>query len=253
MSSFSGFSTPLLNQVDAQDLDVELMTQPGFSIDQLMELAGLSVACAVAAAYAPGSRVLAIAGPGNNGGDALVAARHLIHFGYMVEVLYPKRPNKQLFTNLIAQLKSLEVPFLDSFPGNVNDKFDVILDGIFGFSFNSQAGIRAPFDTILDDMIDASIPVASIDIPSGWNVEKGPKKPDGSVLDRHLRPDMLISLTAPKMCAKFFEGNHHFLGGRFLPPKLGAKYGLEGLPKYPGTSQIVRLPSTCKDDAQGSL
>ena len=74
---------PLLNQLDAQQLDVELMREPGFSIDQLMELAGLSVACAVAAVFSPPSRILAVAGPGNNGGDALVAARHLIHFGYM--------------------------------------------------------------------------------------------------------------------------------------------------------------------------
>ena len=61
----------------------------GFSVDQLMELAGLSVACSVYAEYPPSShkRILVIAGPGNNGGDGLVAARHLYHFGYSVEVL----------------------------------------------------------------------------------------------------------------------------------------------------------------------
>ena len=55
---------------------------------QLMELAGLSVACSVAAEYSLGAhkRVLVLAGPGNNGGDGLVAARHLHHFGYEVEV-----------------------------------------------------------------------------------------------------------------------------------------------------------------------
>jgi NAD(P)H-hydrate epimerase len=56
-----------------------------------MELAGLSVACAVAAEYPVGShhRVLVMAGPGNNGGDGLVAARHLTHFGYEVEASQP--------------------------------------------------------------------------------------------------------------------------------------------------------------------
>ncbi len=60
----------------------------GFSVDQLMELAGLSVAQAVRAEYSPSShkRVLIIAGPGNNGGDGLVAGRHLYHFGYHVQV-----------------------------------------------------------------------------------------------------------------------------------------------------------------------
>lgn len=56
----------------------------GFSVDQLMELAGLSVASSILAEYPPSeySRVLIVAGPGNNGGDGLVAARHLYHFGY---------------------------------------------------------------------------------------------------------------------------------------------------------------------------
>lgn len=53
-----------------------------------MELAGLSVADSVAAEYPLGThkRVLVVAGPGNNGGDGLVAARHLTQFGYEVEV-----------------------------------------------------------------------------------------------------------------------------------------------------------------------
>lgn len=60
----------------------------GFSVDQLMELAGLACATALASEYPAGthSRVLVIAGPGNNGGDGLVAARHLYHFGYKVQV-----------------------------------------------------------------------------------------------------------------------------------------------------------------------
>jgi NAD(P)H-hydrate repair Nnr-like enzyme with NAD(P)H-hydrate epimerase domain len=59
----------------------------GFSIDQLMELAGLSVAASLADVYPPDTllRVLVLAGPGNNGGDGLVAARHLAHWGYDVQ------------------------------------------------------------------------------------------------------------------------------------------------------------------------
>jgi NAD(P)H-hydrate repair Nnr-like enzyme with NAD(P)H-hydrate epimerase domain len=49
---------------------------------------GLSVAQSVRAEYPPSThrRVLIIAGPGNNGGDGLVAGRHLFHFGYAVQV-----------------------------------------------------------------------------------------------------------------------------------------------------------------------
>ena len=79
----------LLSQDQATKIDEELMAQPGFAIEQLMELAGLSCASALADAFpkVEGKRVLVLCGPGNNGGDGLVAARHLYHFGYAVEVL----------------------------------------------------------------------------------------------------------------------------------------------------------------------
>ena len=47
MSSSQSIDTGYLNAQDAYDLDVELMSTPGFSLEQLMELAGLSVAEAV--------------------------------------------------------------------------------------------------------------------------------------------------------------------------------------------------------------
>lgn len=79
-----------LSQEEAIAVDTELMATPGFSIDQLMELAGLACAGAIADAFpisdGHGSTVtvLVVAGPGNNGGDGLVAARHLYQFGYKV-------------------------------------------------------------------------------------------------------------------------------------------------------------------------
>ena len=45
-----------------------------------------AAAAAAAAAAAVTRRVLVLAGPGNNGGDGLVAGRHLTHFGYEVKV-----------------------------------------------------------------------------------------------------------------------------------------------------------------------
>lgn len=49
---------------------------------------------------------------------------------------------------------------------------------------------------------------------AGWDVERG------DLSGRGLRPEMLISLTAPKMAAKYFTGMHHYVGGRFIPPIL---------------------------------
>lgn len=72
-----------LNQTEAQNIDQELFNEYAFSVDQLMELAGLSVAVALAKTYPKqeGSvKILICSGPGNNGGDGLVAARHLKMF-----------------------------------------------------------------------------------------------------------------------------------------------------------------------------
>ena len=269
-----------LSQEEAQNIDVELMSTPGFSIDQLMELAGLSVAAALQKAYphtppspAPdGSgggggggtfgRVLVVAGPGNNGGDGLVAARHLRHFGYSPTVVWPKRPSSRpLFDNLGAQCEALGIPLLHELPDGFGGggggggaaggaaaakppPFDVVLDAIFGFSFKpsnpadnpGKPAIRAPFDAILPALRGCGLPLVSVDVPSGWDVEVG------DVMGAGLAPDMLVSLTAPKRCAEGFRGRH-FLGGRFVPPGLARRYGLEGLAGlYEGAEQCVELP-----------
>lgn len=56
-----------------------------------------------------------------------------------------------------------------------------------------------------------------------------------------IQPEVLVSLTAPKLCARLFTGKHHFLGGRFVPPELATKYELN-LPPYPGTEPVLELP-----------
>ncbi|KAL5231289.1 hypothetical protein ABZP36_030065 [Zizania latifolia] len=233
-----------LSQRDAAEIDEQLMGPLGFSVDQLMELAGLSVAAAVAEVYKLGeyTRVLIICGPGNNGGDGLVAARHLYHFGYKPSVCYPKRTPKPLYSSLVTQLESLAIPFVpvEDLPGNLSEEFDIIIDAMFGFSFHGTP--RPPFDDLIHRLVWLSVignsakrpAIVSVDIPSGWHVEEGNANGEG------LKPDMLVSLTAPKLCARKFTGPHHFLGGRFVPPPILSKYGLH-LPPYPGTSMCVRI------------
>ncbi|KPP74327.1 NAD(P)H-hydrate epimerase-like [Scleropages formosus] len=228
-----------LSQEEAQHIDEELFTEYQYSVDQLMELAGLSCATAVARAYPldsllkPRPTVLVVCGPGNNGGDGLVCARHLKLFGYEPTIVYPKRPNKPLFQNLTVQCEKMDIPFLPEMPSEevvIDEAYNLVIDAIFGFSF--QGAVREPFGSIISTLKKATVPIASIDIPSGWDVEKG--SPDG------LQPDLLISLTAPKKSARHFRGRYHFLGGRFVPPALERKYQLN-LPQYPGTDCVLQL------------
>ena len=111
--------------------------------------------------------------------------------------------------------------------------YKVIVDAVFGFSFSGA--VRAPFDTVLPRLAVTTTPVLSIDIPSGWSVDGG-ERVDGAV-----EPSVLVSLTAPKLCAKQLPaGVAHYLGGRFVPPAIRDKFGLV-LPPFEGCSQVVRL------------
>lgn len=228
-----------LGQIEAQNLDIELFTEYQFSVDQLMELAGLACAHAVARAYPIGvkKKVIVICGPGNNGGDGLVCARHLQLFGYEPDILYPKRPNKDLFNRLVTQCQKMEINFLEDVPSpeELDSNYACIVDAIFGFSFKSGGGIRAPFDKIISNLIKVkTTPMLSVDIPSGWDVEKGDTNGDG------IKPDALLSLTAPKRFAINSKFRLHFLGGRFVPKALEKKYNLN-LPLYKDQECIVEL------------
>jgi len=102
-----------------------------------------------------------------------------------------------------------------------------------GFSF--QPPTRAPFDVVLASLATTEVPILSVDIPSGWDVE------DGNAHDG-FTPNAIISLTAPKLGVREFAeaGGTHFLGGRFISGQMDLNYGLN-LPQYYGTTQCVDI------------
>ncbi|KAF9120124.1 NAD(P)H-hydrate epimerase [Mortierella sp. 14UC] len=236
-----------LTQRAAQAIDVELMSPAGggFSFEQLVELAGFSVAQAITKEYSKESypRVVVFSGPGNNGLDGLVAARHLSHFGYRPKVYYPKRSDKPVNQGIMKQCTELEIPFVDSPETGLRDS-DLVVDAIFGFSFSGE--VRQPFVSAIQALKETNIPIVSVDIPSAWDVEKGNVRGEG------LQPSMLVSLTAPKEGAKDFSGKHHYLGGRFISRKMEQKWGLH-LPQFPGTDQCVRLSDNTGKDSKTGL
>ena len=225
-----------LLQDEAVNIDLELFNQYKFSVDQLMELAGLSCATAIVRSYHSNQKpctVLVCCGPGNNGGDGLVCARHLKLFGFAPSLYYPKKTEKALYENLLHQCLSFDIPLIGDVPTSDSlNNFSLIVDALFGFSFKPP--VRPLFIPILKAMEHTKTPICSIDIPSGWDVEKGCPDSGG------IMPEMLVSLTAPKLCAKSFKGKYHYLGGRFVPPSLAEKYELH-LPEYPGTDCCVML------------
>lgn len=224
-----------LSAKNAAALDKDLMSVGAFSIDQLMELAGLSVSQAVYRVHPlrKGRRVLVACGPGNNGGDGLVAARHLWQYGYKPTIYFPKQTKNELYQRLAIQLKDLSIPFVDNFHDAIKET-DHIVDAIFGFSFSGE--VREPFPSVIAALAATKLPVLSVDAPSSWNIETGPPE---SGPGKDFNPTALISLTAPKPLVKYFDGRH-FIGGRFVSPKIAQKYELD-LPEYEGIDQVVEV------------
>lgn len=82
---------------------------------------------------------------------------------------------------------------------------------MLGFSFKGTP--RSPFDFVISCLKNDKTrpPIVSVDIPSGWDIELGDPN------QTYFKPEVLISLTMPKLGSKTFDGIH-LLGGRFLPP-----------------------------------
>lgn len=188
MSSISSLSVNLggisyISSSQAKQIDEILMSKAEdgghFALEQLMELAGLSVACAAydylhnILTIEDRAKIIVLCGPGNNGGDGLVCARHLIHFGYEVSVVIPSYINddkgKQTpFLHLVKQCTDLDISVQTSLPvdhGDFLSSFHLIIDSLFGFSFHGVP--RDPYANMIAAMASSSTPCLAVDIPSG--------------------------------------------------------------------------------------
>jgi len=133
----------------------------------LMENAGRAVADAVA--NFAGHRVVVLAGPGNNGGDGFVAARHLAERGYSVRVsLVGEEARLKGDAALAAERWS--GPVEAASPVSLTDS-DIIIDALFG------AGLARDVEGLPRAMIRAvnaaGVPVVAVDLPSGVNGTTG--------------------------------------------------------------------------------
>jgi ADP-dependent NAD(P)H-hydrate dehydratase / NAD(P)H-hydrate epimerase len=135
----------------------------------LMENAGEAVAQAVCARQSPGARVAVLAGPGNNGGDGLVAARLLAERGYAVAVMLAGEVDK-LKGDAAAAAKAWGRGIAAAKPEELTGA-DIIIDALFG------AGLDRPVSGLALAMIEAAnaqaTPVVAVDLPSGINGTTG--------------------------------------------------------------------------------
>ena len=135
---------------------------------ELMENAGRAVADA-AAALGLGRRVVVVAGPGNNGGDGFVAARHLAERGYAVRVAFVGDPSRLKGDAALAAGR-WSGPVEQASPVSLSD-CDIVIDALFG------AGLDRAVEGLPRAMIGAmnatAAPVIAVDLPSGVNGTTG--------------------------------------------------------------------------------
>ena len=131
---------------------------------ELMEYAGRAVAEAILARWAP-RPVLVCCGPGNNGGDGFVAARHLAGAGWPIRLaLLGDQGRLKGDAAHHAALWTGDVLALD--PGLLKDSA-LVVDALFG------AGLNRPLEgtaaATLAEAASRDLPVVAVDVPSGLN------------------------------------------------------------------------------------
>lgn len=155
----------------------------------LMERAGLAVA-KLALALAPHAQRIWIAcGPGNNGGDGLEAARHLLRWGKQPTISWLGQPEHAPADTLSSYqaLAQQGVPICNEAPTQVDLGIDALL-GIGG-RLREPTGRLAFFINCLNDRAEK---VLSVDVPSGLDADTG------SVATLHVRADHTLSLLTLK-------------------------------------------------------
>jgi NAD(P)H-hydrate epimerase len=201
---------------EADRITIEDFGLPGFT---LMETAGRGATAALARAYGPPSsmRVVVLCGKGNNGGDGLVVARHLVEQGASVHVVLtaPAREMRADPEHNLMLLRTLQnesgasdrltitsFSGLDALAGTAEPfRPTLYVDALLGTGLTSA--LREPIAGIVGWLNDRSAPVAALDVPTGLNSDTG------EVLGDAVRADRTVTMAAMKTGLAVGRGPEH--------------------------------------------
>ena len=187
---------PYITTEQMIEVDRAMMEDFGILLLQMMENAGRNLASVVVNTAlnggTAGKRVLVAAGPGGNGGGALVAARNLHNRGCAVTVLLVAADESKITDAVRNQLRIVRSIGLSvDLQWNTNfDDADVIVDGIFGYSLTGNP--REPAASVITRINESITPVVSNDVPSGVDATSG------EVYEPAVRADATVTIALPK-------------------------------------------------------
>jgi hydroxyethylthiazole kinase-like uncharacterized protein yjeF len=171
----------------------------GLTFDQMMENAGRGLADIILDLYAEDvePEVVGLVGPGNNGGDTLVALSVLVSNGWKARAFLVKRKKDDLVKRFVAaggEILSGDNAFQRL--AESIDTTDVLLDGVLGTGIKLPlkkeiAELLSEVNDILDGM-DESPLVVAVDCPSGVDCDSG------EVADETIAADLTVTMAAVK-------------------------------------------------------
>jgi ADP-dependent NAD(P)H-hydrate dehydratase / NAD(P)H-hydrate epimerase len=139
---------------------------------ELMENAGRAVADEVATRFPDASEVAVLCGPGNNGGDGFVAARHLLDRGYRVRLGFKGEPNR--LPPDAASMAKAWTGAVEPLSAELLSRAEIVVDALFG------AGLARPiegdFAALIETVNSGGLPVVAVDVPSGVDGTTGAVK-----------------------------------------------------------------------------
>jgi len=174
----------------------------GSSEAQLMEEAGLAVAqeAWMLLGSLEGRRITVLAGPGNNGGDGLVAARHLADWGAEVTVCLPRGAHDEA---RVADLRERATPILEGDAAlaqleSLLPTADLVIDALLGIGKARPLDAADPLATALLKLREARSGIqppklVAVDVPSGMDADTGAVDP------LTVEPDMTVTFGLPKV------------------------------------------------------
>ena len=137
-----------------------------------------------------GKRVACLVGGGNNGGDGLVAARHLANWGAVVKVI-AGTPRDKMKDVPLEQLRIIEktgIPILST--DYALRDYDLLIDGLIGYGLEGDP--RDRIATIIKDANACGRPILALDVPSGMNATTG------ETYDPCIKATATLTLALPK-------------------------------------------------------
>lgn len=180
---------------EAQAFDLFAQQKLGIPSLLLMENAGRGVAEEAIRMLGRAKKVAVVCGTGNNGGDGLVAARHLSNAGLQVKLFILGKPSKikadpKINLKILKNMgqKVIWVRGIDDLMAV--KKSALIIDAIFGIGLTKV--IKEPLASMISWLNQTNLPLLSVDVPSGLHADTG------KVLGAAVKAERTVTFVAPK-------------------------------------------------------